>query len=539
MTAWRAIDEQRLQRVRAPAPEPHLQVLRLMRAGDWRAAEKACRALNQRYADFAAGWQSASQIALRLGGAIDALACIDRALTIEPRNPRFLLQRAQCLLALVRLADACEAAGQAQRCAAGDAAVLDAIGSLYSHANEQRRALAAYDQAVALAPDNPLYVFNRATVRRYLGQLAEAEADYDRVIALNPADYEAYKNRSDLRPQTAANNHVAELERLAARATSDWQAEVQLHYALAKEHEDLGNYQRSFEHLQRGSRVRRAHLRYDVDVDVATVDWVIEAFPGVAGGTPNACRDAPIFIVGLPRSGSTLVDRILGSHSQVYSAGELKCFALALVDAVRRKHGGASLSRRELVAGSAGLDFAALGRDYLDRARRAGAAACRFTDKMPLNYLYCGMIRRALPNARIVHVSRNPMAACYAIYKTLFQDGYPFSYDLAELGKYYLGYRRLMAHWQATMPESIHSLRYEDLVADQIGQTRRLLQFCGLEWQQACAQFHQNPSPTTTASAAQVRRPIYDSSVSQWRHYQRQLEPLSSQLGAAGIGVQE
>jgi tetratricopeptide (TPR) repeat protein len=514
--------------------------MRLMRAGDWRAAEKACQALNSQYPDFAAGWQAASQISMRLGVAVDALRCIDRALGLSPAHPGFLLNRAQCLLAAGRLADAVDAAAAAQRNAAGDAVLLDAIGSLYSHANDQQRALLAYDQAVAAAPADPLFIFNRATVRRFLGQLVEAEADYDRVIALNPRDFEAYRNRSELRTQTADRNHVAELERLVAGSIPDWRAELQLHYALAKEYEDLADYDNSFRHLQRGSQLRRQHLRYDIANDVATVDWIIEAFPSLPNAaTPEACGAAPIFIVGLPRSGSTLVDRILGSHSQLQSAGELNCFALALVDAVRRQSGDASLPRRELVARSASVDFAALGRDYLARARAAGAAAGRFTDKMPLNYLYCGLIARALPNARIVHVSRSPMAACYAIYKTLFEDGYPFSYDLAELGQYYAGYRRLMTHWSATVPQAIYSLRYEDLVADQLGQTRKLLDFCGLEWQDACAQFHLNPSPTTTASAAQVRRPIYDSSVEQWRHYQQQLAALSSQLSTAGIAVQD
>jgi tetratricopeptide (TPR) repeat protein len=525
----------------AAASGPNVEVMRLMRAGDWRAAESACRVLNQRYPDFAAGWLAASQIAMRLGSARDALRCIDRALSLAADNPVFLLHRAQCLLALGELSKAIEAADGAQRQAAGDAVLLDALGSLYSHANDQRRALAAYDAALALAPANPLFIFNRAAVRRFLGQLAEAEADYDRVIALNPRDYEAYRNRSELRTQTAERNHVAELERLIAESIPDWRAELQLRYALAKEHEDLGDYQKSFLQLQLGARLRREHLRYDVANDVATVDWIIEAFPvAPVGPTPGGCSDAPIFIVGLPRSGSTLVDRILGSHSQVSSAGELNCFALALVDAVRRNSGNAPLSRRELMARSASVDFAALGRDYLDRAHAAGAAArVRFTDKMPLNFLYCGLIMRALPNARIVHVSRSPMASCYAIYKTLFEDGYPYSYDLAELGQYYVGYRRLMAHWSASMPGMIYPLRYEDLVADQIGQTRALLNFLDLEWQDACAQFHYNPAATTTASAAQVRRPIYDSSVAQWRHYQQQLAPLSSQLSAAGIRVQE
>jgi tetratricopeptide (TPR) repeat protein len=419
--------------------------------------------------------------------------------------------------------------------------LYDALGSLFSRVNDQERALSAYDRAVRLAPDNPHFIFNRATVYRFLGRLAEAEADYDRVIALQPADYEAYQNRSELRPQSVDANHIGELEALVARGISDWRGDVQVRYALAKEYEDIGDYAKSFQHLCRGAKKRREHMRYDVTVDVATVDWIIQAFPAVPdetvqqrGGAPG---DAPIFIVGLPRSGTTLVDRILGSHSKVYSAGELDHLALCIVDAVRGRSGGVQLPRRELIARSAELDFAALGSDYLERARHTAAADVRFTDKMPLNYLYCGLIRRSLPNAKIVHVTRRPMAACYAMYKTLFKDGYPFSYDLGEIGRYYVGYRRLMDHWQATIPAVIYPLSYEALVADQVGETRKLLDFCGLEWQDSCVEFHRNPSPTTTASAAQVRRPLYDSSVSQWRHYEAELAELSSLLSAAGIST--
>jgi len=491
------------------APNLRQDALRLIQAGDWRGA----------------------------------LGCIDRVLRVDPHDAPMLIKRAQCLLALGRLPEACEAAAAAQLEAPPDPVLYDALGSLFSRANDQQRALSAYDRAVTLAPNNPHFIFNRATVYRFLGRLAEAEADYDRAIALKPADYEAYANRSELRTQSVDANHIGELEALVAQGISDWRGDVQVRYALAKEYEDIGDHARSFQHLRQGAGKRREHMRYDVTVDVATVDWIIEAFPAAPNeSAPHlgpAPSDDPIFIVGLPRSGTTLVDRILGSHSKVYSAGELDHFALCIVDAARRRSGGAQLPRRELIARSADLDFPALGREYLDRVRHVAAGAVRFTDKMPLNYLYCGLIRRALPNAKIVHVARRPMAACYAMYKTLFKDGYPFSYDLGEIGRYYVGYRRLMDHWQATMPAVIYPLSYEALVADQLGETRRLLDFCGLEWEDSCVEFHRNPQPTTTASAAQVRRPLYDSSVSQWRHYAAELAELSGLLSAAGISTEQ
>jgi tetratricopeptide (TPR) repeat protein len=480
----------------------HQALLRLMRAQDWKSAGIAVRQLLDEHPSYAAGWCEAARIALALGNPTDALA----------------------------------AAAEAQRHAGSNPELQDAIGTLFSRAGDQPRALGAFDAAVSVAPDNAHYLFNRAAVRRFLGQLSEAEQDYDRVLELRPADFEAHRNRSDLRAQSAERNHLGSLTAALGAVGADRRGEVQLRYALAKEYEDLGEYRKSFAQLAAGARRQRELLGYDVAIDVATVEWIMHAYPD-AGSTKDGAPDAPIFIVGLPRSGTTLVERILASHSSVYAAGELNHFALCLVDAVRAAHGGAPLPRAELVARSASIDFAALGRAYLGRVASLGFAQARFTDKMPLNYLYCGLIRRALPQARIVHVTRHPLAVCYAMYKNLFEGAYPFSYDLGEIGRYYLAYRRLMAHWCKIMPEGIHEISYERLVSDQLGETRRLLEFCGLSWEDACVDFHQNPAATMTASAAQVRRPIYDTSIAQWRHYEAELAGLRRQLESAGVDM--
>jgi tetratricopeptide (TPR) repeat protein len=518
------------------AANAHREVLRLMQAGEWRAADSACERLTAEYPGFAAGWFAASHIAMAKRSADTALTAIDRAIGLEPDNINFLMHRAQCLLALNRRSDALEATELVESRAPTDPAIWGVIGTVHSYANEQLRAHAAYDRAVELAPRNPQFLYNRASVRRFLGDLAGAEADYDRVIALKPLDYEAYVNRSDLRVQTAERNHVKELEALVAGGIADWRGEIQIRFALAKELEDLGEYPEAFEHLRRGTKTRREHLQYDVAVDVATVDWIKSAFPAIpTEPTPNASTETPIFVIGLPRSGTTLVERIVSSHSLVSSAGELECFASALVDGVRQRDGRAQIPRRELVALSATLDFAALGHEYLRRARALFGGDGRFIDKMPLNYLYCGLIHRALPQAKIIHVTRHPMAVGYAMYKTLFKKGYPFSYDLPEIGRYYVAYRKLMQHWDAVMPGAMYSLRYEDVVADQLGETRKLLAHCGLEWEERCVAFHENPAASTTASASQIRRPIYDSSVSQWRHYERELTELRNEIAAGGF----
>jgi tetratricopeptide (TPR) repeat protein len=465
-----------------------------------------------------------------------ALERIELALKKHPESATLLVQKALCLRDLRRMPEALVVAAHARPSAWHDPQALDALGAFYSLAGEQQRALESYDRLLTIAPNNPSTHLNRAAVRRFLGDLGGAECDYDRTIKAQPSDFEAYFNRSELRVQTSDRNHIRELDALLQRPISSWRGEVQLRYALAKEYEDVGEYPRAWEQLSRGAALRRRHLQYDVRADLDAVERICSAFPTTppVEGYPST---EPIFVVGLPRSGTTLVERILSSHSMVSGAGELDHFAQALVAAVRRKTGREDIPRKELIEHSARLDFRELGTDYVERTRPTTGLTPRFTDKMPLNYLYCALIRHALPKARVVHVARHPIAVCHAMYKTLFKQGYPFSYDLEETGKYYIAYRRLMKHWLETLPEFIYHISYERLIADQEGETRRLLEFCGLEWEDGCLAFERNPAPTTTASASQVRRALYNSSVSLWRHYSNELRSLQRQLAGAGIDV--
>jgi hypothetical protein len=237
----------------------------------------------------------------------------------------------------------------------------------------------------------------------------------------------------------------------------------------------------------------------------------------------------------MPRTGTTLVERILAGHTGVFAAGELTNFAVQMMKLARAKAQGGSPNRDDLVRLTTELDFAALGSAYVESTRPFTGQTARFIDKLPLNYLYLGLIHLALPKATIIHVQRNPMDTIYAVYKTLFTDAYPFSYRLEELAHYYVAYHALMEHWHAVLPNAIQAVRYEQLVADVDTEARRLVAACGLEWQPACLEFHKSIEASTTASAVQVRKPVYRTSVRKWRDYETQLQPAVEILRDAGI----
>ena len=413
--------------------------------------------------------------------------------------------------------------------------LLQELGLRYTLLGLHAEAERCYAQAAALQPDDPGGLYNHATALIALGRLDEAEALLDRVVERTPGDGDAWYNRATLRRQTPQRNHVPQLERQLARLAPGDANEIALCYALAKEREDLGEHADAFAALRRGADARRRRLQYRVEDDLETMRLIADTFDAEFFARAHAGHNdaRPLFVVGLPRSGTTLVDRILGSHAAVTSRGESTDLAQAVVRAAAGASGKADLVRR-----CARLDFAALGRAYAGTL--PASAHAHVVDKTPGNFLYLGLVAAALPQARIVHLRRHPMDACLAMYKTLFRMAYPFSYDQGDLGRYWLGYDALMAHWRRVLPaDRFLEIDYEALVDEQEAVSRRLVAHAGLAWDEACLRFEHNPQPTLTASAAQVRQPIYRSSVALWRRYERELAPLRRILETAGVRVGE
>ena len=524
-----------------PARTLEQRIWAQVEAGQSRAAIAACEQLNRDYPDYAPGWHTASRLALQLNNLPIALSAIDRALAIEPESTPWLLQKGLCLAKLRRIPELETVVATLSGRSMTSAYEHSTLALLYTELGRRADAVELYENAARLNPEEPKHYYNLACLQRSLGDIAAAERNFDRTLELDPSDYEAMKIRSELRTQTADNNHVDALEALLHGGLTDPRGKTQVCYALAKELEDIGEHERSFRYLKQGADSRRSYMRYDVQRDIDTMASIRDVFSADLFSQQHAGHDSdePIFILGMPRTGTTLVERILASHSDVFAAGELTNFAVEMMRLAKQSAGNRQVDRNELVRLTAGLDFAQLGKAYVDSTRPFTGHTPKFIDKLPLNFLYVGLIRLALPNARIINLVRHPLDTCYAIYKQLFVDAYPFSYDLVELARYYVAYDRLMRHWDTVLPGVIHKVAYESLVADFESEARRLVDFCGLDWQSQCLAFYENPEASLTASNIQVRKPVYSSSVGKWRHYREQLEPLAKTLRDAGIGIDD
>jgi tetratricopeptide (TPR) repeat protein len=510
-----------------------------MARADWTGAGNLAAECRIRWPAEADGWLLGSMAALFADQKEHALALVEERLSSDPVNTQCLIQKAECLFALGQRQRALETADAAVSSAVDIPEALDAIGTFLAFAHDHARALQVYDRAVAIAPTDHSIISKRAVIHQFLGQFDLAARDFEKALSLSPTDPESLKGLAELRRQSADGNLVATMEAALAAAPADSKDAATLHLGLAKTHEDLGEYARSWQHLAAANKLERARLKYIPAQDRATIESIIAGFPNTETRWDDTTGESPIFIVGLPRTGTTLVERIIGSHSAVHSAGELSALADAVATVSIRESPQLAKTLVGLTQAMGGLRGEPIAREYLARVRARRGTLQRFSDKATANFFYCALIFRAFPNARIVHLTRHPLAACYAIFKTRFSGGYPFSYDLTELGDFYLSYRKLMAHWHAILPGRILDVAYEDVVTTQEATTRRMLEYLGLPFEEACLDFHLNPDSTSTSSSVQVRQPLYESSLQLWRHYAAELAPLREHLLAGGIAIDE
>ncbi len=398
--------------------------------------------------------------------------------------------------------------------------VLEGLGRL-------EEAISHFQTSIKIKPGVARIHLNLGNAHKGLGQLDKALLHYHKTISIDSQFAEAHRQIAGIKKHTNYDDDIKNMETIFTKqGTTDYQ-KMHLAFGLGKAFEDIKQYEKSFKFIEKGNDIKRNKLNTPVvnwDEQILRVKntfskALFKKFDGVGSQDKT-----PIFILGMPRSGTSLVEQILASHPVVHGAGEVQ----TLNKSISKFFNMANLL--EVIPQASASAFEQLGNEYVKSIRTHSEKAGFITDKMPGNFKFIGMIKLILPNAKIIHCHRNPMDNCLSLYKNLFSKGHEFAYNQVELGEYYNCYKHLMNHWQKVLPDFIYNIQYEDVVADQELQTRKLLQHCELEWDEACLKFHQTKRAVKTVSAVQVRKPIYTDSVQSWKRYEKQLAPLLKTL---------
>jgi tetratricopeptide (TPR) repeat protein len=420
----------------------------------------------------------------------------------------------------------------------GNPIILDLIGMVYGLLGDQQEASKWNAKAVMKQPGNVQFLVNQANNHMFLGRLDEAEAVLRKVLQSQPGNPQANWILSNVRKATNCE-HVEVLERLVQQENSNPRALAFLYYGLGKELEDLEDWENAFEAFAAGAKARRSTIDFDEESEIEMYKAFGDTFTGEWMSDGGAGHDdpSPIFVVGQPRTGTTLVERIITSHSQVHSAGELKQFGTC----VRRLSDYREPRRYSaMLAGlAATVNSQKLGKAYIARTKTLRGTLPRFVDKLPPNYLYLPLILKALPNAKVVHLTRNPMDACFASFKQLFADAYPHSYDQAEMARHHARYFHLMALWRERFGDRFFDISYEKTARDLEPNARALIDFIELPWEEACLEFHKQKAAVTTASAVQVRQPVHTRSIGRWQRYEDQLGVMRQTLEEQGVPLDD
>ncbi len=473
---------------------------------------------------------------LELQDLTHAVHHLAQAQELEPDSARCAIQLALALSTAQQASPAQQIATRAISLGPESADDWDRLGVVFTRCLAYEQACDAFRRALELRPESAAQHYNLATVLKSLGRVEEAEAMLTRCLQLDPCHWPAHYSLAHLGRAHQSVAHIRQLQAVLPRACGNPGAEMPARVALSREYEQLGYFDRAFEQLVAGKRIGKKAIGYNFSQDREIYDAIESARSPATQECAGHESAEPIFVVGMPRTGTTLIERILSSHSNVSQTGELLNFGMAM----KRLSGSRSSAFLDpsVIAGLERADWAALGKLYVDSTRPTTGITAHFIDKMPQNFLNLGYIARALPKAAIICLHRNPMDTCLGNFRELFTLGTPYwnyTFDILDIGRYYLRFRRLMAHWASAFPGRILGVRYEDLVNDQESTIRALLQHCSLEWEDGCLRFEHNPLPVSSASATQVRSGINRRSMGRWKQYREQLGELETLLREGGV----
>jgi len=537
MGETRLADDAYARAIRASVHNPRLiEAANALCENNLAVAERILREFLKAHPTDVAAIRMLAEIGARLGRYDDAEALLARALELAPS---FTPARHNYAALLFRQNKADRALAQVDELLKGDPhnpsyRILRA--ACFSQINEYAKAERAYEDALKDFPDQPKSWMSLGHVRKTLGRPSEGIDAYRRAIALLPSLGEVYWSLANLKTFRFTAEEIAAMRHQLTRAELADEDRLHFEFALGKALEDLGAFEESFAHYKSGNALRRKTMHYDAENAAAFMARLKRAFtPAFFAMHEGAGCPAPdpIFVVGLPRSGSTLVEQILASHSRVEGTMELHDITVLSRSLGSWSLGDGEPAYPEVLAALPPERFRALGEDYLSRTRlRRKLGRALFVDKMPNNFLQIGFIHLILPNAKIIDARRQPMGCCFSNFKQHFARGQAFSYDLESLGRYYRDYVELMAHFDTVLPGRVHRVFHENMVEDPEREIRALLAYCGLPFEEACLNFHQTDRAVRTASSEQVRRPIFSEGVEQWRNYEPWLGPLKDALGA-------
>lgn len=462
-----------------------------------------------------------------------ALQLFTKAQSYDPLEAYYPAYAAMTLSTLRRSNEARLAADTAAHLVDEDAHLRDMIGVIYSRCGFHEDAIDHFKAAVKMKATEPNYFFNLAASQQFLGQFEQAEIAYQNVLSLDPAHHRAWSSVVSLNKQTPDNQKLEDLMNLFEQPDNTSDSKLHLGHAIAKTLEDLGRHEESLTWLLKAKANKRAEFPFDRESAAALFAAAKQTSVKRASQSHLNQETVPIFVVGLPRTGTTLVDRILSSHSQVKSAGELNAFAEQIK--TRANTQTPFVLDAETLEASDAIELQGAAEAYLKQTKSLAGGAPKMVDKMPLNFFYAALMAAAFPKVKIIALRRGATDSCLSNFRQLFSTQfsyYNYTFDLEDTAYFYRLFDDLMAHWRKTLPaDRFMEVHYEDIVHDQVNQTQNLLSFCGLNWEDACLRFHENTAAVSTASSVQVRQPLYSGSIGRWKKYGNKLDVLQAALG--------